>query len=279
MAVDRRRLAAWISRVGERVAAGKSGVSVATLRGWLRRGVSSRGTARVEESIRRSEISVKAAETRRRRQEEFGRGFTLPPRAKPPRRGRGGRTYGGDPSGGLTPAQLTPKRPPPAGRWRRRIGERRELVTPTRVEVSEMFEVDLNYLDWVASGRQDAMADEFVRAWKRSGHRMAWFSVLVQRFFPKNPAYRGEMVLKAGTWSKPEWLSSKARNYEPDVHAAVAAAFAPRAVGAGSIEEAAESRTIWILACNFRFYTSTPPERGMPGEVETISDYDEEDDE
>lgn len=268
MAVDRRTLREFVSRVGLEEVARRSGVSGATVKRWLQRGVSGKGSRAVEDSLRRSARSRKAAETRRLQAElANARGFTLP---------RAPEDHPLSPDG-LDAHELTPRRLPTTERQDlrdrlRRLGRATVGESESHVWRRESYAVNENYIDVRDRGGIEAIAEHAIQRFRsaaREGYEWFHFYAQLIRFIPENPAYTGALARKAGKWA-PDTINVGSTNVyrgtelaEPPggVAGAIYHAFeySSKTLGyAGSIEDVSHSRTIWFLFYTLEFFTRRP---------------------
>jgi hypothetical protein len=262
---------AWVSRVGISAAARKAGVTEATVRRWQRAGVSARAAPQLDRIVKRHEAARKGrgaqiahgdfAEAARER-------FTLPPKQ---------RYVPGQGFEELTPEQLLPRKAPLADKRVR--GALKRNVRASWIDyaddrwvgkTSPFRMVDQNYLEFDDRVIGAQILDDLVG---EPPDTMVRLFILCAYYYPDNPNYKAQrLIRKKGTW-KPFWVSTGYRE------AAAADRWAPgiargvlRTASAvsedggftrsyyGSVDDQSQERTIWIVGWQTRYIRERNPE-------------------
>lgn len=186
----------WLSRVGNKAAAKRLNVTVRTVQRWKRQGVSARSTERVEKIVRRSTAAKKAAITRRASAQR-STGLEAPPESE------------------LSDEEVLPARLP--GNREKDAAYKSEGSTVESGWESIETRYSVGWVRWVTIGKSildvsvDELYDVAIESWHKIRPPREYVAVklLLFRYIPFNPIYKGEMVKKQGTWVE-KWVSSKA---------------------------------------------------------------------
>lgn len=187
---------ALVARIGLAKFAARLGVKISTVKRWLSEGEPSfRYQPLVAEVARRHLTSVKAAATRRKKQQET-LSHLFPEESE------------------LTPEQALPSRlPGQTAEGRKEI--KREGIPGDETTVAIESSRNIGFTFWKTIGKPawELVVSELTRiavsVWQQSGLDYVAVKFLFFRYIPFNPIYTGEMIRKQGHWVE-AWMSTKA---------------------------------------------------------------------
>lgn len=220
-----------VARIGLDETARRLGVSVRTVRKWLRTEPSFRGAEKIAEVIKRHLASVKAVATRRR---TFRESLPLPEFPN--------EIIGDESSPEIdNEDDLLPGRPPPH-------------VAPDGFRAKYESTRYMGWNNYVVIGRplvdvdNETIIDLAASVWQNSGEPLCFVELIFFRYIPFNPIYTGQMMRKQGTWV--DWHSqthvhSRLMGIPPNLSSEMEARL-------DEARRAAESRLIWIEAINVK---------------------------
>lgn len=186
-------LAILVARLGLAEVARRAGVSVATLRRWIRSGPSQKGGAILAAIAKRHVASLRAGETRKRKA-QVRTGVEVPPSSE------------------LPAEQALPTRLPSESREVERIKKQEQIEEGSTPIVSEF---NIGETTWRTIGKDvnevsaSEIAEIVVEIWRQNDRDNVQVKFLFLRFIPFNPMYKGELQKKQGTWVE-QWQSTQA---------------------------------------------------------------------
>lgn len=230
-----------IDRLGLVEVARRAGVTVATLRRWLRYRPSKQGAETLRRVIRRHLASRAAAATRKKRK-EFPGSLPLPPEAfaviSP-------RPFPG--SGYLSEEEVLPVESPVQTKADFNRARKQAGYTGSKRVNTDAYSGEWN---WITIGQSmldvdpERIGAQVVEIWRHSRRTLCDVRFLSFRYVPFNPLYKGEMVNKQGKWF--DWwtgtgIHGEARTIQDAVEVAL-----------GYQVSAAYNRVIWLEAMGVR---------------------------
>lgn len=173
------------SRIGTTKLAKRFGVTERTVKGWLKKGPSSRAVEQVRKVLVRAEGGYKAAETRRQ-VERFREGLQPPKESE------------------LTPEQVLPKRPPmvaPEVKKLRKVHHVKSEKEPYETEIYTGFRQWVEVNQPVGEVEVQAIVDTALYALENRSESWLYINFLFYRYIPVNPAYVDSFLLSnQGKW-------------------------------------------------------------------------------
>lgn len=186
----------FVTKLGLNKAAKRLGITVGTLRSWLKHGPSERGATKVALKIKRHLIGVRSWDTNQRAK-RFRETIAEPKTARD-----------------IPAIESVPKRPPELSPEVQRY-KRTEKLLGTEIIGDGPKSRTRGTLTWVQIGQdvRDVDTEDLASAaWMiHDASGMLWCSVkvLFMRFIPFNPKYTGEMLAKQGKWHD-TWMTTPA---------------------------------------------------------------------
>lgn len=172
-----------VSRLGLQEVARRLGVSVSTVRRWLRTSIPAHQAPNVTRVIKRHLAARIAREAQVAAATSFQDRMPMP--VNPANQ------Y--DPATPLTPEQVLPQKPP-----RRYPGEFFDTYD------SRNYFGEIHYIEVrqpLVEADRDTIMDAALSFWLGSGRDFIFATFVFYRYIAINPLYRGEMLRRAGTWT------------------------------------------------------------------------------